>query len=111
VGLEFLASHDLLVDAAQGTVIMVVTRKSVACVGSNGHAQPGEGLKGTVSPDYNYLKVIYLKSLWFGHVAPDILFNSLFNFILVFEVLMLRLQNHSKLSFLFDALRAAQGVS
>jgi hypothetical protein len=29
-------------------------------------------LKGTVSPVYNYLKVIAFKSPWYGHIAPDI---------------------------------------
>jgi hypothetical protein len=37
------------------------------------------------------------------HVTPDInFFYSLFNFIFVFEVLMLRLQNHSNYHFCFE---------
>jgi hypothetical protein len=37
--------------------------------------------KGTVSPVYNYLKVIAFKSPWYEHMAPDIksFFNCLFN--------------------------------
>ncbi len=39
-------------------------------------------LKGTVSPVYNYLKVIAFKSPWCRHMAPDIksFLNCLFNF-------------------------------
>ncbi len=38
--------------------------------------------KGTVSPVYNYLKVIAFKSPWRRHMAPDIKYflNCLFNF-------------------------------
>ncbi len=35
-------------------------------------------LKGTVSPVYNYLKVIAFKSPWCRHMAPDI--KSFFTF-------------------------------
>jgi hypothetical protein len=37
-------------------------------------------LKGTVSPVYNYLKVIAFKSPWYEHMAPEIksFFNCLF---------------------------------
>ncbi len=60
-------------------------------------------LTGTVSPVSNYLKVVAFKSPWCWHMAPDIksFFNCLFNFWWACKVLMLKLQNHSKLSFLF----------
>ncbi len=60
--------------------------------------------KGTVSLVYNCLKVVSFKSQQYRHVAPDmnIFFYSFFNFILVFEVLMPRLQNHSTYHFYFE---------
>jgi hypothetical protein len=60
-------------------------------------------IKGTVSPVYNCLKVILLKSLWSRHIAPDIKnrFNCLLIYYWAFEVLMLR-QNHSYYYFSFE---------
>jgi hypothetical protein len=64
--------------------------------------EKGRSFKGTVSP-VNCLKVMSFKSQWHRHVVLIFKkFKLLFNFILVFEVLMLRLQNHSNYHFYFE---------